>query len=46
MKMVNLKSIDLKYHEGEPVIREITRVSKPGRRVYSSVSGMNLFVMV
>ena len=34
--------IDLKYHEGEPVIREITRVSKPGRRVYSSVSGMNL----
>ena len=34
--------IDLKYHEGEPVIREITRVSKPGRRVYSSVKGMNL----
>ena len=34
--------IDLKYHEGEPVIREITRVSKPGRRVYSSVSGMSL----
>jgi small subunit ribosomal protein S8 len=27
--------IELKYHEGEPVIREITRVSKPGRRVYS-----------
>ena len=34
--------IDLKYHEGEPVIREIKRVSKPGRRVYSSVRGMNL----
>ena len=27
--------IELKYNEGEPVIREITRVSKPGRRVYS-----------
>lgn len=30
-------SIELKYHEGEPVIREVKRVSKPGRRVYSSV---------
>lgn len=29
--------IELKYHEGTPVIREITRISKPGRRVYSSV---------
>jgi small subunit ribosomal protein S8 len=29
--------IDLKYHEGRPVIRELTRVSKPGRRVYHSV---------
>ena len=29
--------IELKYHEGEPVIRTITRVSKPGRRVYSSI---------
>ena len=27
--------IELKYSEGEPVIKEITRVSKPGRRVYS-----------
>ncbi|NNE86923.1 MAG: 30S ribosomal protein S8 [Silicimonas sp.] len=26
--------ISLKYYEGEPVIREIKRVSKPGRRVY------------
>jgi|TARA_B100001741_G_scaffold311973_1_gene314229 small subunit ribosomal protein S8 len=25
----------LKYYEGEPVIKEIKRVSKPGRRVYS-----------
>ena len=29
--------IELKYHEGTPVIREIARVSKPGRRVYVSV---------
>ena len=29
--------IELKYYEGEAVIREIKRVSKPGRRVYSSV---------
>ena len=27
--------IELKYHEGLPVIREIKRVSKPGRRVYA-----------
>ncbi|GHD08275.1 30S ribosomal protein S8 [Tianweitania populi] len=29
--------IELKYHEGAPVIREISRVSKPGRRVYVSM---------
>ena len=29
--------IELKYYEGAPVIREIARVSKPGRRVYVSV---------
>jgi len=29
--------IELKYNEGEPVIKEITRVSKPGRRVYSPI---------
>lgn len=32
--------IELKYHEGRPVIREIERVSKPGRRVYSAVNAM------
>lgn len=32
--------IELKYFEGEPVIREIKRVSKPGRRVYSSVKDL------
>ena len=37
----NLK-VDLKYYEGSPVIKEIKRVSKPGRRVYSSVKSMPL----
>ncbi len=32
--------IELKYSDGEPVIREISRVSKPGRRVYASVRGL------
>ena len=32
--------IELKYSEGEPVIRTINRVSKPGRRVYSSVADL------
>jgi small subunit ribosomal protein S8 len=32
--------IELKYFDGAPVIREISRVSKPGRRVYAS--GKNL----
>ena len=27
--------VDLKYHNGSPVIKEITRVSKPGRRIYT-----------
>ena len=30
-------NIELKYYEGEPVIRELKRVSKPGRRVYMGV---------
>lgn len=29
--------IELKYHDGSPVIRELRRVSKPGRRVYSKI---------
>lgn len=29
--------IELKYHEGSPVIRTIRRVSRPGRRIYSSI---------
>ena len=33
-------TIELKYHEGAPVIREIHRVSKPGRRVYSKIKDL------
>src|SRR5215831_10865210 len=32
--------IELKYFDGTPVIREIARVSKPGRRVYASVRAL------
>ena len=33
-------TVDLKYYEGIPVIREIKRVSKPGRRVYSRATSI------
>ena len=33
-------TVDLKYYEGTPVIREIKRVSKPGRRVYSRATSI------
>jgi small subunit ribosomal protein S8 len=36
----NEVEIELKYFEGEPAIREIERVSKPGRRVYVSVKNL------
>mgnify|MGYP006421760301 FL=1 len=29
--------IELKYNEGEPVIQEISRISRPGQRVYSKI---------
>jgi small subunit ribosomal protein S8 len=32
--------IELKYFDGAPVIREISRISKPGRRVYASVRNL------
>ena len=32
--------IELKYHEGQPVISEIVRVSRPGRRVYSGIKDL------
>jgi small subunit ribosomal protein S8 len=44
--------VELKYHEGRPVISEIHRVSTPGRRVYSKVkdlpkyyNGLGIFVL-
>jgi small subunit ribosomal protein S8 len=33
-------TVELKYHEGEPVIREVARVSRPGRRIYSAVKDL------
>jgi small subunit ribosomal protein S8 len=32
--------IELKYHNGEPVIKEIARVSTPGQRVYSKIGDL------
>ncbi len=37
---INFFEIELKYFEGKPVISEIKRVSKPGRRVYSSIKNL------
>jgi small subunit ribosomal protein S8 len=34
-------TIELKYSNGDPVIREISRVSKPGRRVYSKIKHLS-----
>jgi small subunit ribosomal protein S8 len=34
--------VQLKYFDGAPVISKITRVSKPGRRVYSAVKDLPL----
>jgi small subunit ribosomal protein S8 len=34
--------IELKYYDGAPVISEIRRISKPGRRVYSAVRDIPL----
>ena len=32
--------VDLKYYEGNPVIKDIRRISKPGRRVYSRATSI------
>ncbi|MEZ5666993.1 MAG: 30S ribosomal protein S8 [Alphaproteobacteria bacterium] len=37
---IDFFTVELKYHEGEPVIREIKRVSKPGRRVYAKIKDL------
>jgi small subunit ribosomal protein S8 len=31
-------NVELKYSEGQPAIKEISRISKPGRRVYSKIA--------
>ncbi len=33
-------TVKLRYYEGEPVIKEIKRISRPGRRVYASKKNM------
>tara|TARA_B100000965_G_scaffold247877_1_gene208194 strand:- start:133 stop:531 length:399 start_codon:yes stop_codon:yes gene_type:complete len=38
---INSIKIDLKYHNGTPVIKKINRVSKPGIRVYSKISELS-----
>ena len=37
---INFFEIELKYYNGKSVISEIKRVSKPGRRVYSSIKNL------
>ena len=32
--------LNLKYYDGQPVIKEIKRISKPGRRVYSKATSI------
>lgn len=36
-------SIELKYDAGQPVIKEVKRISKPGRRVYAQIKGLGQF---
>ena len=37
---IKLITVKLKYYEGQPVIKEIKRISKPGRRVYSRATSI------
>ena len=37
----NTLLVDLKYHNGSPVIKEIKRVSKPGRRIYAKADSIS-----
>ncbi len=36
----SILSLELKYHSGNPVINTFERVSKPGRRIFSSADGL------
>ncbi|MCW8836078.1 MAG: 30S ribosomal protein S8 [Rhodospirillales bacterium] len=42
-KGIDELKIELKYQDGDPVIREISRVSTPGRRVYSKIKDLPKF---
>lgn len=35
--------VELKYDQGQPVIKELKRISKPGRRVYAQIKGLGQF---
>ena len=39
-KNISSLVVDLKYHNGLPVIKEIKRVSKPGRRIYAKANSI------
>ena len=39
-KNKSILSLELKYHSGSPVISAFERVSKPGRRIFSSAEGL------
>ena len=40
-KNKNSLVVDLKYHNGLPVIKEIKRISKPGRRIYAKADSIS-----
>jgi small subunit ribosomal protein S8 len=42
-KGINMLKVDLKYHNGAPVINEINRVSRPGRRIYTQIKTLKKF---
>lgn len=39
---INVLDVELKYHDGEPVIRSLQRVSRPGRRAYAAAKEIPL----
>ena len=40
-KKIGILSVNLKYSDGMPVIKEIKRVSKPGRRIYARADSIS-----
>ncbi|MGB1161771.1 MAG: 30S ribosomal protein S8 [Alphaproteobacteria bacterium] len=42
-KGISELTIELKYHDGDPVIRELDRVSTPGRRVFTKIGDLRPF---